>query len=156
LARPLTLALGVAATIFSLLVAQIGDIFSILVGVANTFGAPLLAVFLLGMLTRRTTAAAALVATVGGGLVTLGLTAFNTLAANGLVDSTYAFAEIWNVIFGVAFTLALGYGLSLVIGRRKSNVELRGLVAGCGILGIRATEEAHPLISLPEEEVRWK
>lgn len=160
LARPLTIVIGLAATAFSLLIARIGDIYLIMVGVANTFGAPLLAVFLLGMLTRRTTAAAALVATVAGGLFTVGLTAANKLASLDVVlPREYAFAEIWNVVFGTIFTFSLGYALSFVLGRRKTNVELRGLVAGCGTLGVRATDEEHPLISLPGEEdnpPRWK
>jgi len=150
LARPLTLAIGIAATMFSIFVAQIEDIFSIMVGVANTFGAPLLAVFLLGMLTRRTTAAAALAAIICGGLLTVGLTAVNKLAGYGLISQSYAIAEIWNVVFGFAFTFAFGYLLSFVVGRRKTKVELHGLVLGCGTPGVRSLDEAIPIISVPD------
>ena len=45
LARPMVLIIGVAATLFAILVAQINDIFAIMIGVVNTFGAPLLAIF---------------------------------------------------------------------------------------------------------------
>jgi Na+/proline symporter len=147
LARPLTLIIGVAATGFSLLVAQIADIFSIMVGVANTFGAPLLAVFLLGMFTRRTTATAAFAATVGGGLFTVGLTLANKLA---VLPPPYVFAEIWNVVFGFAFTFTLGYLLSFFLGRRKTTSELRGLVLGCGTLGQRSKHEEMPILSIPD------
>jgi Na+/proline symporter len=148
LARPLTLIIGLAATAFSIAVAQIADIFSIMVSVANTFGAPLLAVFLLGMLTRRTTAAAALLALLLGSAATLGFTAVNKLAAAGVViPRAYAIAEIWTVIVGVLATLAIGYLASFVLGKRKSPAELRGLVAGCGRLGTRAIDETVPIFS---------
>lgn len=151
LAQPLTLFIGVAATVFAIGVSFIADIFTIMVSVANTFGAPLLAVFLLGMLTRRTTGTAAFAATVVGGAFTLGITIYGKLVSAGrLGTGVFAFADIWNVIFGVAFTLVVGYGLSFVVGRRKSNVELRGLVAGCGTLGVRASEEVTPIITAPE------
>ena len=160
LAQPLTLIIGLAATAFSIAVsALVADIFMIMVGVANTFGAPLLAVFLLGMLTRRTTAAAALAATVMGGLFTVGMTIFTKLAAaDYLVPRAWRFHEIWIVVFGTLFTFAVGYALSFVIGRRKTKTELRGLVAGCGTLGVRASDEEMTIVSLPPEagEPRWK
>ena len=157
LARPMTLAIGVAATIFSLVVSQLADIFAIMIGVANTFGAPLLAVFLLGIFTRRTTAAAALVATIGGGLFTVGLTSFNRLAAaDRLVPKSWGISDIWTVVFGVLLTFVLGYGLSFVLGGRKSNRELRGLVAGCGTLGVRAGDEQTPRLDLEGDANRWK
>lgn len=151
LAQPLTLAIGIVATLFSIFLVQIADVFSTMVGVANMFGAPLLAVFLLGMLTRRTTAAAALEATICGGLFTLSLTAIDKLSAYGFVSKDYAIAEIWNVVFGFAFTFLLGYLLSFVTGRRKTNTGLRGLVVGCGTLGVRSRDEAIPIISVPGE-----
>jgi Na+/proline symporter len=159
LAQPLTLFIGLAATLFAIGLSHIADIFTIMVSVANTFGAPLLAVFLLGMLTRRTTGTAAFLATVLGGLFTLGITVYGKLVAGGtLGPRAFAFADIWNVIFGVVFTLAVGYLLSFVVGRRKSNAELRGLVAGCGTLGVRATDEVTPIIGSPDEppENRWR
>jgi hypothetical protein len=158
LARPLTLVLGACATLGSVGLAQIADVYSIIVGVLNTFGGPLLAVFLLGMLTRRATATAALIATIAGGLFTVGITVANKLAAaDVLIPRNYAISEIWHVVFGVIFTYSLGYALSFVVGKRESYLDLRGLVAGCGTPGLRATDEAHPLISLPEERGgKWK
>jgi Na+/proline symporter len=159
LAQPLTLAIGLAATVFSIGVSLIADIFTIMVGVANTFGAPLLAVFLLGMLTRRTTAAAALLATVLGGVFTVGLTIANKLAAaDYLVPKAWNFADIWIVVFGTTFTLVVGYLASFAVGQRKSKAELRGLVAGCGALGVRAVDEDTPVVGLPGASgtKRWK
>ena len=121
-------------------------------------GGPLLAVLLLGMLTRRTTAAGALLALVSGLLAALGLSLIDPLAARGILPPEYRLAEIWPAIGGFVFALAAGYGLSYLIGRQRTSVELRGLVAGCGELGRRAADEAIPLISVPEEsnEIRWK
>jgi Na+/proline symporter len=163
LGRPLTLVIGIAATLFSLLVAQVRDIFDIMVGVANTFGAPLLGVFLLGMFTRRCTASGAILAMIGGGLCTVGLAAYNKLAAAGLVPSGYAPHDIWIVTIGTLATLVIGYAASLVIGRRKTNRELRGLVFGCGSPGVLASEEEVTVIGeletppeVDDSGVRWK
>jgi hypothetical protein len=49
---------------------------------------------------------------------------------------------IWPLTFGVAFTLVVGYLLSFVLGRRKTNEQLRGLVVGVGALGVRDEDEA--------------
>lgn len=158
LARPLTLVLGLMVTLLAAILAQGRHLPNVLIPAANACGAPLLAVFLLGMFTRRATAAGALIAAAMGFLLTLGLTAFGQLARQGVVvPSEYAFAETWSTVGGVAFTLALGYAASLVLGRRKSTIELRGLVVGCGELGTRATDETVPLISVPQDEgIRWK
>jgi Na+/proline symporter len=163
LGRPLTLLVGIAATLFSLLVAQVRDIFDIMVGVANAFGAPLLGVFLLGMFTRRCTAAGALAAMIGGGLCTVGLAAYNKLAANGLVPSDYAPHDIWIVTIGTLATLVIGYAVSLFVGRRKTNRQLRGLVVGCGSPGVLASEEEVTVIGdieapadSDESGMRWK
>lgn len=151
LAQPLTLVVGVAATLSALIVAQLGNVFTIMVDVANTFGAPLLAVFLLGMFTRRCTAAAAYWALVIGTLFTVSL-----MLGNQFDLIRPKMNGIWNVTFGTLFTLALGYGLSFMMGRAKSKMELKGLVAGCGTLGVRASDEEMTIISGPDEIVRWK
>ena len=154
LAQPLTLVVGVAATLAALIVAQLGNVFTIMVEVANTFGAPLLAVYLLGMFTRRCTAAAAYWSLIGGTLFTVALmlaNQFDLLNTLGLKMN-----GIWNVTFGTLFTFALGYVLSFVVGEAKSKMELKGLVAGCGTLGVRASDEEMMIVGLPEEPVRWK
>ncbi len=158
LAQPLTAVIGVAATIMGLFIGRIGNIFEIMVGVVNTFGAPLLGVFLLGMFTRRTTSMGAFVSLIGGSLFTVGFmclykfSAFAALRPGGVrVD------EVWTVVFGTAFTLLLGWLISFVFGRPKSPTELRGLVFGCGEPGVLAKQEETPkLIKPPAEEKRWK
>ncbi len=80
------LVIGVAATLFALFVAQIDDIFQIMIVVVNTFGGPLLAIFLLGIFTRRTTARAALLALIIGMVFTIWMMASNTF---------YAFSFLW-------------------------------------------------------------
>lgn len=154
LAQPLTLVVGVAATFAALIVAQLGNVFTIMVDVANTFGAPLLAIFLLGMFTRRCTAAAAWWSLVAGTLFTVSLMLANHFEL--LRPLGVNMNGLWNVTFGTLFTLALGYLLSLFLGRPKSKMELKGLVAGCGTLGVRASDEEMTIISGPEEAVRWK
>jgi Na+/proline symporter len=157
LARPLTLVVGVAATVAALFLAQIQDIFEIMIGVANTFGAPLLAVFLLGMFTRRCTGVAAFCSLILGTLFTVGISLvyrFEALAP--LRPTRFKIDDVWMVTFGTAFTLVVGYLLSFFLGRPKSVRELRGLVAGCGRLGMRAVDEELPLIAEPSVETRWK
>jgi Na+/proline symporter len=157
LAQPLTLVVGVVATLFSLFIAQLGNVFQIMVAVVNTFGAPLLAIFLLGMFTRRCTAAAAFWALLIGTLFTTMLVAFNQFPILApLWPLPVRFHDIWSVTFGTLFTLVLGYGLSFVLGTPKSRLDLRGLVSGCGTLGVRATDEEMPIISPPEEPQRWR
>ncbi len=88
--RPLVLIIGLAATLFSLFIAQIDDIFTIMIAVVNTFGGPLLAVFLLGIFSRRTTATAALW----------------TLAAGTLV---YALVDAGQQLRGTLLAVVLGF-----------------------------------------------
>lgn len=154
LAQPLTLVVGVAATLAALIVANLQDVFQIMITVANTFGAPLLAVYLLGMFTRRCTAPAAFWSLLGGSLFTVGITIANQ---SGLFAQLgWKYHDLWNVTFGTVFTLVLGYALSFVLGRQRSKLELKGLVAGCGTLGVRASDEEMPIITGPEEATRWK
>lgn len=157
LARPLTLVIGLAATTASLFLAEVRDIFEIMIAVANTFGAPLLAIFLLGIFTRRCTGAAALAALVLGTVFTVGMSIvyrFDALAT--LRPTSFRIDDVWMVTFGTLFTLLIGYLLSFVLGRRKDARELRGLVAGCGRLGVRAVDEDLPLITAPTPGTRWK
>jgi sodium-dependent multivitamin transporter 6 len=158
LAQPLTLVLGVAATVFSLAVAQIGESFMILIELLNTFGAPLLAVFLLGMFTRTTTAAGARVSLVGGILFTVYLMLVSRF--ENLAGLAWPFEDrihgVWTVTLGTVFTLLLGYIVSLMVGKRKSKLELRGLVVGLGTPGVLSTDEEIPLLSHPENDRRWR
>lgn len=154
LARPLTLALGVAATGAAVLSVALAADRRLLIGVATALAAPLLGVMLLGMLSRRATAAAALAALVVG-------------VAGSLLLIPLApgrFSDAWNIVLGTAGTYCTGYVLSLALGHRKSNQQLRGLVAGCGTLGLRSQSEPAPQIAIPAAEasedtaegIRWK
>ncbi len=149
LGRPLVIAIGVAATLFSMVVAQVDDIFAIMIGIVNTFGGPLLAIYLLGMFTRRTTAVAALWTLVIGTLFTVWLMAANTYPSMAwLWPWPQKLNGIWPLPIGVAFSLVAGYGLSFLLGRPRTLNELRGLVVGVGVLGKREPEEAS--IAIPD------
>ncbi len=143
LSRLLVMGLGLAATIFSLFVSLIDDIFLIMIAVVNTFGGPLLAVFLLGIFTRRTTSRGALLSLAAGTLVTVWIMAANTY--DGLAwmwPFPARLASPWTLIFSVVITGLVGSVASCWLGPRKNRDELRGLVAGCGKLGRREPERA--------------
>lgn len=147
LGRPLVLIIGVAATLFSLVVSQIDDIFSIMIAVVNTFGGPLMAIFLLGMFTRRTTARAAVTSLIVGTIFTLWIMLANKYSMfYFLWPFSSKLADIWTVLFSIAFTCVFGLAASFVIGRQKSNDELLGLVVGVGKLGVRETGEVDVIL----------
>ena len=149
LGRRLVLIIGVAATSFSLIVSQLGNIFDIMVNVCNTFGAPLLAVFLLGMITRRTNATGALMALVLG----LPFTIWLAFAQDwNLWPFSFKLNGIWAVTFGVTGTMLIGYLVSFVAGKHKDEKELTGLVAGMGTLGERYEP---PEVATDEGDGRW-
>lgn len=149
LGRPLTLLIGVAATVASLGVAQIYDIFDIMIAVINTFGGPLLAIFVLGIFTRRATAAAALTSLLLGTLFTMWFMVSNKYDAFAwLWPFPQRLADPWSLTFGFGFTLITGYALSFIVGQSKTRESLRGLVVGMGPLGIR--ESNRSIIEVPE------
>jgi Na+/proline symporter len=137
LARPLTLVVGLGVTILAAGLDQFATTVPPILLASGALGGPLLAVFLLGILTRRATAAAVLVALV------LGFALVVVLA----IIRPPNLAEPWLLVFSFAATLLIGYLLSFVVGRRRPNADLRGLVAGCGTLGVRATNEPSPRLS---------
>jgi Na+/proline symporter len=160
LGRPLVLLIGIGATLFSLVVGRLGNIFEIMVSVVNTFGGPLLSIFLLGIFTRRVNGRAALLTLVAGTVFTVWLTGANQYPSLAFL---WPFAErisgIWPLVFSVPMTLMLGYLLSFVVGRPKTRDELRGLVWGIGKLGVRDAEEAEIEVLPPQAkkgEPRWK
>jgi SSS family transporter len=159
LAQPLTLVVGVGGTLFAIGVAQVRDTFGIMLAIANTCGAPLLAVFLLGMFTRRCTAGGAFCGLVTGGLLTVGIATLSLLKKYGFVAAVvWPFHDIWTVTFGVLLTLVIGYGSSFLLGKPKSKSELRGLVWGVGHLGVLAADEEVPILGdiEPDAPGRWK
>ena len=147
LARPLTLGLGAAAVLAALAAGPFTLDTEWLLTIASALAAPLLGVFLLGLLTRRATSAGTLVAGVIGLIFSV-----------ALLSQTQRFATSWLLVAGTLGTFLSGYLLSFILGRRKSTTELRGLVAGCGTLGVRSRDEVAPLITLPGESegIRWR
>ena len=148
-ARSLVLVIGVSVTLISLVIAHIGDVFAVMSGIVTALGAPLLAVFLLGILSRRTTARAACWTLVLGTVFTGWLVAvhqFPSLA--GLWPWHQKLQSVWLLPIGTVAAFAGGYLLSLVLGRPKGRQDLRGLVVGCGTLGVRKPEFAS--IAIPD------
>jgi Na+/proline symporter len=150
LGRPLVLGLGCLATAFSLVIAQIDDIFMIMMAVVNTFGGPLLAVFLLGMFTRRTTARGSLWALLGGTIFTLWIMLSNSYDSCAWLWpwESRLNGSVWPLTCGVSLSLILGYAVSCCGRVRQDASELTGLVVGCGPLGVREPEEAS--IAIPD------
>ena len=160
LAQPLTLVIGVGATLAAIVLSQMNEVFSIMIAVVNTLGAPLLAVFLLGMFTRRATGTSMLLVMTVGTLFTLWLMGVNQWP---WLAWTWPFVtrldDIWTVTFGTIFSLLLGYLSSFVVGQTKSKTDLRGLVFRVGTPGVRAVDEEMIVLENPLAEPsgdRWK
>ncbi len=142
LGRLLVIVLGAASTTLAILVSQLKDIFDIMIGVVNTFGGPLLAIFLLGMFVRRVGPRGALTTLILGTLATLWISFAPTLASNHralawLWSWELRVASIWNLTFSVAFSLLTGWIVSLLLDRPQRKGQLEGLVVGIGQMGIR-------------------
>jgi Na+/proline symporter len=147
LARPLTLVLGAVVTAAAVVAVMFSQHLATLLAIAGALGAPLLGVFLLGLVTRRATAVATLVAAVAG-----------LVGSIALLSPTRQIVQSWDIVASTLFTFLVGYVLSFILGRRKTNQELRGLVTGCGTLGIRAHGEAVSGDLTPDlaEPPRWR
>jgi Na+/proline symporter len=151
LVQKLMFVAAVAVAAVSLLGLQGGEFSAALLALGGALGAPLLAVLLLGMLTRRATSAAASGTLLLGSVVSLVLIVVSKFMSAGVVQVGFAVSEIWVMIVGFAFTLLVGYLLSFFLGNRKSKRDLRGLVLGCGRLGVQARDEEIPIITDPAE-----
>ncbi len=142
LGRLLVIVLGAASTTLAILVSQLKDIFDIMIGVVNTFGGPLLAIFLLGIFVRRVGPRGALTTLILGTLATLWISFAPTLASDHralawLWPWELHLATIWNLTFSVTFSLLTGWIVSLLLDRPQSKGQLEGLVVGIGQMGIR-------------------
>jgi len=139
LARPVVWGLGVAVVVVALVVGAIGWPLEFLIGVLGIFAGPMLAVFLLGLFTKRATGPAALIGMAVGIFVA---------AATTLWPFENPFGPFWPMPLGVVASLVVGYVFSFAVGRRKSKRELSGLVVAHGDLGV--------LLKLEEEPLRWE
>ncbi len=153
LIRPLVLVIGVAIIGLSLVVVQLGNVLGLLIALLNVFAGPLLAVFLLGMFTRRATGPAVLTALVLGTLAAAWLTLGCFASDCSLWPWKTHLGVFWPLPLSVAGTATLGYGLSFVLGQRKDFAELTGLVAGLGPWGILV--ETEPDQVQETEGIRW-
>lgn len=149
------LGVGIAVTIGALAAAPAPVFMRLLITVTGTLGGPLLAVFLLGIWTKRTSPMGARIGLVAGILLTAWLTCSNSMASFAWA---WPFSQTvgagWALTMGVALSLVSGYAASLVTGDRGTARQLRGLVWGQGRLGQR-DEEIVPKIKLPGSK-RWK
>jgi Na+/proline symporter len=154
LARPLTAVAGLLAVILGLTLGQGLSAVWVLHAATLIIGTPLLTVFLLGILTRRTTGAGVLAGMVVGALL-IGWLVFSPAATQGGGGSAAAWprgglSASWVMILGAAATALISLVVSLFAGSRRSRQELRGLVVGIGQLGER--EIVHESISIPGGE----
>ena len=105
LARCLTVALGVLATLAALYAARIGNIVEMWMSIMGLFAAPILSIFVLGMLTRRTHFYGWLTGASCGIALTI------------LLQKVYAdqLMTIWNFPISFLVTTTVGYAASLLI-----------------------------------------
>ncbi|MEE8451218.1 MAG: hypothetical protein V3R99_04855 [Thermoguttaceae bacterium] len=149
LGRPLVLVLGIAVILVGVVVAEVASPLGFLLGLLGLFAGPLLALFLLGLFTRRTTGPAALAGLFGGMAVALWATLGHATVLRPLWPFSVPLGALWPLTFGFAATCLLGYLFSFLIGSRKSRNELSGLVAGIGHWGVLLETDDET------EEVYW-
>jgi len=106
--RVFTLIAGILGTALSCHVERLGSIFEIAIKLINGFTGPLLAIFLLGMFTRRANAAGAFLGGAAGTVTTL-----YTVYLSSLERPVVSF--LWPASFGLATALAVGYIASAIV-----------------------------------------
>jgi hypothetical protein len=136
-ARNVTLGLGLVLTLLATFLGTCPEVIDPLLEIATGLGVPLLGVFLLGVFTRRCTAAGAILGLVCGTLLTQGFRAAKVLAHGWLGPLEPTFEDSWSLTFGLLATCGVGYAASFFVGVPRNSKELRGLVLGCGQLGVR-------------------
>jgi len=132
-AQVITLFYGVLVVLLAFIVERLGSLLEASIMILGLVGGPLLGVFLLGMLTRRTNTRGALI---GWGLgigvmlvVGLGKTIGPALPEwiGGAVISAAKISFLWYGLLGAVVTIALGYLASLLF-PHPSEAQIRGLV----------------------------
>lgn len=140
LGRPLTLVLGIAATRLGILISHVQDIFTIMIGVVNTLGGSPLAVFLLGMLSRRVGPRGAMAALILGTLATIWITVAPGLADRGVCASLWPWdvrpPSLWSLNFGLTFSTLVDLTTSWVFDAKPPHDKIDGLVIGVGRQGL--------------------
>jgi len=124
LGRVAVLVLGTFVTVLAIYIGRIGSIFEIANKIVNGLGSPLLALFLIGMFSRRATSWGMLV----GGLLGAALSAAVSLTVQNLALHYYAVANL-------IITSALCYAFSLIDhgrGNRPSPSQLAWTLANLG------------------------
>jgi SSS family transporter len=113
--RVVTAAVGVASIVIGCFVGRLGDIFEIALKVVNSFAAPLLAMFLLAMFSKRATQRGVIVGVMAGCAFTALLIFARPLASVLQYASVLNVGFLWVVPFGFVFTLVCGYAASLLL-----------------------------------------
>ena len=152
---PITiLAFGIIVTAGAILMVVAIDFFRALIMVTGTLGGPLLAVFLLGIFTRRTNPTGARIGLIAGIVLTGWLTCSSAIARLAWAwPLDQPIGTSWALTIGVMLTLISGYAASFCVGTRSPVDDLRGLVCGIGQLG-EPDQEVVLKIKLPHSK-RW-
>jgi Na+/proline symporter len=148
LGRPVILVLGAAIVAIAVATTRLENLFAYLLGLLSVFAGPLLGVFLLGLLSRRSTGRAAVVGMIIGIVTAVWANFGHWLSAGSALAATWPFegplGPFWPLSFALAATLAGGYTLSFFVGSRVPRDELTGLVVGLGPLGVLLESEEGP------------
>jgi solute:Na+ symporter, SSS family len=112
LARWLTFAIGIVSTVAAVYAARIGNIVEMWMNIMGLFGAPVLGMFVLGMLTRRAHFVGWLVGAVAAIVAVLWLQQWSTIMA------------VWYFPISFAITSIVGYVASTVAVRSPAPVDL--------------------------------
>ncbi|MGH9160965.1 MAG: sodium:solute symporter family transporter [Vicinamibacteraceae bacterium] len=117
LSRIITFTIGAIGTLVACNLSTIGDLVTIGIAVVGSFAGPLLAIYLLGILTQRARSTAVLIGGIVGTIVTVYVAYFTEM-------------KMWPATFGVLTTLVLGYVLSFVFpaGEEDARLTHRALV----------------------------
>lgn len=113
--RIVTVVVGIASMALGIFVGRLGDIFEIALKVVNSFAAPLLAMFLLAMFSKRATQAGVIIGVFTGCVFTALLIFARPLSSVLPAAAVFNFGFLWVVPFGFVFTLVLGYVASLLL-----------------------------------------
>lgn len=113
--RIVTVVVGIASIVLGIFVGRLGDIFEIALKVVNSFAAPLLAIFLLAMFSKRATQRGVIIGVLMGCVFTALLIFARPLSSVLPVAAVLNFGFLWVVPFGFIFTLVSGYVASLLL-----------------------------------------